>query len=116
VPRSRRNDPDMSHLLVLGGAGSGKSTFLADEVAARAAAGRGAEVLALLPGREELRLFAELVVARSGRKALAGPRLMSPGALAREVLLAAGARLRTCLLYTSPSPRDRTRSRMPSSA
>ena len=26
------------------------------------------------------------------------------------------ARHRTCLLYTSPSPRDRTRSRMPSSA
>ena len=25
-------------------------------------------------------------------------------------------RIRTCLLYTSPSPRDRTRSRMPSSA
>ena len=25
-------------------------------------------------------------------------------------------RSRTCLLYTSPSPRDRTRSRMPSSA
>ena len=25
-------------------------------------------------------------------------------------------RARTCLLYTSPSPRDRTRSRMPSSA
>ena len=24
--------------------------------------------------------------------------------------------LKTCLLYTSPSPRDRTRSRMPSSA
>ena len=24
--------------------------------------------------------------------------------------------MRTCLLYTSPSPRDRTRSRMPSSA
>ena len=24
--------------------------------------------------------------------------------------------VRTCLLYTSPSPRDRTRSRMPSSA
>ena len=24
--------------------------------------------------------------------------------------------LRSCLLYTSPSPRDRTRSRMPSSA
>jgi hypothetical protein len=26
------------------------------------------------------------------------------------------ARNKTCLLYTSPSPRDRTRSRMPSSA
>ncbi len=26
------------------------------------------------------------------------------------------AEMRTCLLYTSPSPRDRTRSRMPSSA
>ena len=28
----------------------------------------------------------------------------------------AGARFGPCLLYTSPSPRDRTRSRMPSSA
>ena len=27
-----------------------------------------------------------------------------------------GTHLRGCLLYTSPSPRDRTRSRMPSSA
>ena len=27
-----------------------------------------------------------------------------------------GINLATCLLYTSPSPRDRTRSRMPSSA
>ena len=26
------------------------------------------------------------------------------------------AKVTTCLLYTSPSPRDRTRSRMPSSA
>ena len=26
------------------------------------------------------------------------------------------AKARSCLLYTSPSPRDRTRSRMPSSA
>ena len=29
---------------------------------------------------------------------------------------AGGARAKACLLYTSPSPRDRTRSRMPSSA
>ena len=34
-----------------------------------------------------------------------------------EILSKAGhARARACLLYTSPSPRDRTRSRMPSSA
>ena len=37
-----------------------------------------------------------------------------------EGLRLAGRKLRrpelTCLLYTSPSPRDRTRSRMPSSA
>ena len=30
--------------------------------------------------------------------------------------LSGGQKQRTCLLYTSPSPRDRTRSRMPSSA
>ena len=30
--------------------------------------------------------------------------------------LLAGVMSRICLLYTSPSPRDRTRSRMPSSA
>ena len=29
---------------------------------------------------------------------------------------AVGAHVEGCLLYTSPSPRDRTRSRMPSSA
>ena len=34
------------------------------------------------------------------------------GALGREVL----SQFDPCLLYTSPSPRDRTRSRMPSSA
>ena len=28
----------------------------------------------------------------------------------------ASTRIKICLLYTSPSPRDRTRSRMPSSA
>ena len=30
--------------------------------------------------------------------------------------MAAATSVATCLLYTSPSPRDRTRSRMPSSA
>ena len=40
------------------------------------------------------------------------------GATSGEVFLRgrAGERFCVCLLYTSPSPRDRTRSRMPSSA
>ena len=33
-----------------------------------------------------------------------------------ELVSLSGNIARTCLLYTSPSPRDRTRSRMPSSA
>ena len=36
--------------------------------------------------------------------------------LARVYVYAGCTHLRYCLLYTSPSPRDRTRSRMPSSA
>ena len=42
-----------------------------------------------------------------------------PAALTVDILIAnilAGVLIRLCLLYTSPSPRDRTRSRMPSSA
>ena len=37
------------------------------------------------------------------------------GWMDRDIYLAA-KKLKCCLLYTSPSPRDRTRSRMPSSA
>ena len=36
--------------------------------------------------------------------------------LIRHMILNSLRMYRTCLLYTSPSPRDRTRSRMPSSA
>ena len=36
--------------------------------------------------------------------------------LEHEVFLSLCSEPKTCLLYTSPSPRDRTRSRMPSSA
>ena len=39
---------------------------------------------------------------------------MTPFSIGGSSLL--GSLLRGCLLYTSPSPRDRTRSRMPSSA
>ena len=34
----------------------------------------------------------------------------------QKVIKTSGFRIQACLLYTSPSPRDRTRSRMPSSA
>ena len=56
-----------------------------------------------------------------------GGGLVSPRARVHEAAMVAstayveagaqmGDRSRICLLYTSPSPRDRTRSRMPSSA
>ena len=38
------------------------------------------------------------------------------GANVTATVLAQGKHDKVCLLYTSPSPRDRTRSRMPSSA
>ena len=38
------------------------------------------------------------------------------GAQANQIVFAFGGSTEDCLLYTSPSPRDRTRSRMPSSA
>ena len=40
----------------------------------------------------------------------------SPAAFKDDLLANYGTTYRVCLLYTSPSPRDRTRSRMPSSA
>ena len=45
----------------------------------------------------------------------AGVIFLSGGLGAGKTTLCRGL-LRGCLLYTSPSPRDRTRSRMPSSA
>ena len=39
-----------------------------------------------------------------------------PGEKIHEEMITASDSPNTCLLYTSPSPRDRTRSRMPSSA
>ena len=53
----------------------------------------------------------DIVVSTAGQaKSLRG------GTLLMTPLLGADGETYTCLLYTSPSPRDRTRSRMPSSA
>ena len=46
----------------------------------------------------------------------AAPRRAAAPAAAPAAKPAAAARLGACLLYTSPSPRDRQKSRMPSSA
>ena len=54
--------------------------------------------------REKLRII--------GKEHLLEP--MQKGAL--KIAKDAAAEFKDCLLYTSPSPRDRTRSRMPSSA
>jgi methionyl-tRNA formyltransferase len=66
---------------------------------------------------------AELAAA-AGLEVLTPPRPSDPQFLARLVeiapdacpIVAYGGLIPRCLLYTSPSPRDRTRSRMPSSA
>ena len=47
--------------------------------------------------------FQSIAISRNTSLAVVAPGIAIPGAT-------------TCLLYTSPSPRDRTRSRMPSSA
>ena len=48
-----------------------------------------------------------------GEQGLQIARLISARALGKEV---PGVTINSCLLYTSPSPRDRQKSRMPSSA
>ena len=53
--------------------------------------------------------------AASGPSTSAGPSKLVTGA-GVELTADDAALLEDCLLYTSPSPRDRTRSRMPSSA
>ena len=62
-------------------------------------------------------------VLRTGNKAAAAATLILDAAkggvavvIARAAVGEDAAQLAACLLYTSPSPRDRTRSRMPSSA
>ena len=42
--------------------------------------------------------------------------LVAAGPISGVEVVRQGVRTQPCLLYTSPSPRDRTRSRMPSSA
>ena len=51
-------------------------------------------------------------VMKMGDSVIEDVEVISSGSLGLDLALGVGG----CLLYTSPSPRDRTRSRMPSSA
>ena len=53
----------------------------------------------------------EVVTAGNGREAIEKAENEQPDLIVLDVMMPG-----ICLLYTSPSPRDRTRSRMPSSA
>ena len=81
-----------------GVSGDGLATFISDSVAARL---------------EDEAFWAGL--ARLGELGIAGDRLVTFMSGSVAVRLEDKA-FWACLLYTSPSPRDRTRSRMPSSA
>ena len=73
---------------------------------------------------ESARKIKNLIVDQAGEKGFRSPVVditlepMAGGAarLVFDVKEGGKAKIYTCLLYTSPSPRDRTRSRMPSSA
>ena len=69
--------------------------------------------LATGSGQEQLWFLEHPPLYTSGTSARAED-LLNPGAF--DVFEAGRGGEYTCLLYTSPSPRDRTRSRMPSSA
>ena len=69
---------------------------------------RGDTWLARLQARGGTEMLAPL------KEALGGG--ATPDGRIRTVLFVTDGQAHNCLLYTSPSPRDRTRSRMPSSA
>ena len=76
-----------------------------DPKLARTLAGRACEVGVVRTGKAAKKGAKR--AARTTRKAAKG---------LSEAMKEANDRLRTCLLYTSPSPRDKRQSRMPSSA
>ena len=65
-------------------------------------------------------VFADLLIigeAPGAQEDLEGkPYVGKSGKLLNELLIKVGIDYKDCLLYTSPSPRDRSLSRMPSSA
>ena len=69
--------------------------------------------------RSESRDFLAVATPGAGKTTYAlrvATELLDRGIIRAVTVVAPTEHLKTCLLYTSPSPRDRTRSRMPSSA
>ena len=81
------------------------------------AIGVAAVALSVYPGPAALYdiLAAPLIAQLPAGATLIATSVISPFLVPLKILLMT-AFLMACLLYTSPSPRDRTRSRMPSSA
>ena len=126
VQAARARDEPLDHVLLAGPPGLGKTTLaqiLAHELeapfvqTAGPALERKADVAAFLTALEPRSVFFVDEIHRLQR---ALEETFYPAMEDRQLPITvgqgAGARVVTCLLYTSPSPRDRTRSRMPSSA
>ena len=103
---------------VIGPNGAGKTTLLSIVAGVeRADAGtvnRSPSEVGWVP--QQAALYGKLTVAENLRLFARLERVHDADAAVDEMLELTGLRERACLLYTSPSPRDRTRSRMPSSA
>ena len=103
--------------LVLAGAGSGKTRVIVHKIARLLQTGLEPRQIAAITftnkAAQEMRERARALIGPRAAKELAVSTFHSLGV---RLLRSDGARIGLCLLYTSPSPRDRTRSRMPSSA
>ena len=68
----------------------------------------------ILKGDNSIGEFYSIAITNNHQKADTGTKMIHLGRNTKSKIISKG--ISACLLYTSPSPRDRTRSRMPSSA
>src|SRR5674476_599973 len=71
---------------------------------------RGGIRIGVLPGGARSRGCALTVIGQEGHRVLAGDGIQA----LQDLMTPVGVKPDPCLLYTSPSPRDRQKSRMPS--